>query len=168
MRESRPTAASPGPRESGPDYPGVLRPRLARAGAALCVAVVAVLAVVSFPRALGRLDAKADENAALNYDDREFGGGNALGVDKSLLYEARALIPARASYRLVTGPYLDTSNPLTAPHVGEFARSFLMPRRPQDEARWIICYGCDRRSLGRRFRVLWQEGPAMAVGRLVP
>jgi len=140
--------------------------RVVRLGVALCVALAAVFGLVYTAQAVERLQEKAQENAALNYDDREFGGGNSLGVDKAAFYEARALIPREARYRLVTGPALDTSNPLTKPHIEEYARYFLMPRRPAGDARWIICYGCDRSRLGRRFQVLWQNGSGIAVGRL--
>jgi hypothetical protein len=141
---------------------------LLRLGVAVSAALAAVLALVYTVQAIDRLQAKAQENAALNYDDRELGGGNSLGVDKAALYEARALIPRDGSYRLLTGPALDTSNPLTKPHIEEYARYFLMPRRPAGDARWIICYGCDQSKLGRRFQVLWQSGSGIAIGRLRP
>ncbi|MER3412550.1 MAG: hypothetical protein C4305_09830 [Thermoleophilia bacterium] len=166
MSEPNRIQARPGTERDRPRSAEAWRVGVARLGVALCVAAAVLVALVYFPRALDCLDAKASENAALNFDDREVGGGNALSVDKDVLYEARALIPPRASYRFFTGPRLHSSNPLTAPHIGEFARFFLMPRRPDDEARWIICYGCDLGSLGGRFHLLWQGQPGMAVGRL--
>lgn len=115
--------------------------------------------------AVDRLTAKAEENAALNYDDREVGGGNSLGVDKAALYEARALIPERGRYRVVTGPRTPDS---LAPHVAGFVRSFLLPRRLDERAPWVLCYGCDPAALEGRLHVLWRNQAGILIGRLLP
>jgi hypothetical protein len=125
---------------------------------AFWVAVTLVVGLVYFVKAVDRLGADAREHAALNYDDREFGGGNALGVDKGALTEARGRIPEHGTYRLVVGA--------SATNVDHFARYFLMPRRPDPNARWVLCYGCDVSSLGAELHVVWQNDAGVAVGRL--
>jgi hypothetical protein len=116
------------------------------------------LGLVYFVRAVDRLDGDASQNAAANYDDREFGAGNALGVDKEALYEARAWIPDNEAYRVVTG-----SSP---GEIAAYARYFLMPRRPDSDARWVLCYGCDLSRFGEEFHIVWQNDAGIALGRL--
>ena len=67
--------------------------RVVRSGVAACVGIAVVLGVVYLVRAVDRLGDAAAANAAANYDDREFAGGNSLVVDKRALYQARSLIP---------------------------------------------------------------------------
>lgn len=129
-----------------------------RLGVAACVAVVVVLGLVYLAKAVDRLGDEAGGNAAANYDDREFAGGTALGVDQEALSEARGWIPEHATYRLAVGP--------SATNVDQFARYFLMPRRPDPDARWVLCYVCDRSRFGDRLQVLWQNDAGIAVGRL--
>lgn len=138
---------------------------IARLGVVLCVAVAVVFGVVYLVRAVDRLGDDATRNAASNFDDREFAGGNSL-VDKRALYEARALIPEDGTYRVVAGPGVEGATELTEPYIDQFARSFLMPRRPAADARWILCYGCDVSELGGRFQVVWQNGAGIALGTI--
>jgi hypothetical protein len=131
---------------------------LVRLGVALCVAITLVVGLVFFAKAVDKLGADATVNAEANTDDRELAGGNSLGLVEEALTEARGLIPERAAYRLVVGP--DAAN------IGQFARYFLMPRRPTSDARWVLCYGCDLSSLGDDLDVVWQDDAGIAVGRL--
>jgi hypothetical protein len=139
---------------------------VARFGVVLCVAVALAYGLVYAVRAIDHLGQDARKNAALNYDDREFAGGNSLVVDKGALYEARALIPENETYRVVAGPGVTGATELTEPYIDQYVRSFLMPRRPSADARWIICYGCDVASLGEGFTVLWQDDFGILLGRL--
>jgi hypothetical protein len=138
---------------------------VARLGVALCVAVASVFGVGYFVRAVDRLGDDAARNAAANFDDREFGGGNSLGVDKRALYEARAVIPEDESYRLVAGPGVKGATELSEQYIDQFARYFLMPRRPAPDASWIVCYGCDRAELGESLEVVWDGGQGIVLGR---
>src|SRR5437773_11566357 len=133
-------------------------------GVVVCVVVATALALVDLRIAIGRCEDAAAANSALSFDDREFAGGNGVVVDKAALYEARSLIPARESYRVVTGSKLGGGTALTLPFIESFARYFLMPRRPEQDARWIICYGCDVRALGGHLDVLWQDANGIRVG----
>ncbi|MGH3134094.1 MAG: hypothetical protein ACRDNY_10225 [Gaiellaceae bacterium] len=141
---------------------------IARLGVVLCVALALGYGVVYFVKAVDWLGDEAGSNSAQNLDDREFAGGNALVVANAPLYEARGLIPENETYRVVTGPNVAGASDLTEDYVDQFARYFLMPRRPSPDARWIICYGCDPEDdLGNDFEVLWQgETPGILLGRL--
>lgn len=139
---------------------------IARLGVIFCLVVAVVFGVVYFVRAVDRLGDDAGRNAALNFDDREFAGGNSLVVDKRALYEARALIPEDGTYRIVSGPRVEGATELTEPYIDQFARYFLMPRRPAADARWILCYGCDVSELGGRFQIVWQNGAGIALGTI--
>ena len=139
---------------------------IARLGVILCVAVAVVFGAVYLWRAVDRLGDDAGRNAMSNFDDREFAGGNSLVVDKRALYEARALIPEDGTYRVVTGPGVEGATELTEPYIDQFARSFLMPRRPKPDASWILCYGCDVSELGPGVEVVWENGGGIALVRL--
>ncbi|MDQ3671152.1 MAG: hypothetical protein M3364_01760 [Actinomycetota bacterium] len=139
---------------------------IARLGVVLCTAAALVTGLVYFVKAVDRLGDTARTNAAQNFDDREFAGGNAVVVGNRALYEARALIPEDGTYRVVSGPGVEGATELTAPFIDHYARYFLMPRRPSADARWIICYGCDRAELGEGFEVLLEDEAGILVGRL--
>jgi len=139
---------------------------IARLGVVLCTAVALGYGLVYFVKAVDRLGDTARTNAAQNFDDREFAGGNALVVGNRPLYEARALIPEDETYRVVTGPAVQGATELTASFIDHYARYFLMPRRPAPDARWVICYGCDPASLGDGFEILLEDEAGILVGRL--
>lgn len=138
---------------------------IARLGVVLCVGVAVVFSAVYLWRAVDTLGDTAGRNAALNFDDREFAGGNSLVVDKRALYEARALIPEDGSYRVATGPGVEGATELTEPYIDQFARSFLMPRRPKPDAGWILCYGCDVSELGPGVEIVWGNGAGIALAK---
>jgi hypothetical protein len=139
---------------------------IARLGVILSVVIAVAFGLVYFVLAVERLGDDADRNAALNFDDREFGGGNSLVVDKRALYEARALIPKDETYRIVAGPGVKGATDLTQPYIDQFARYFLMPLRPASDAHWILCYGCDRSELGGRFKIAWQNDGGISLGTI--
>lgn len=139
---------------------------LARLGVALCVAATVLLGGMYAFVAVSDLTAEARANASENYDDREFGGGNALVVDKRALYEARALVPEDGTYRVVAGPGVEGATELTEPYIDQFARSFLMPRRPAPDAPWVLCYGCDLAELGENLRIVWTNDAGISLARL--
>jgi hypothetical protein len=139
---------------------------IARLGVVLCVAVALGYGLVYFAKAADRLGDQASSNAALNFDDREIAGGNALLADSAPLFEARGLIPEDETYRVVAGPNVEGATELTEDFIDQYARYFLMPRRPSADARWILCYGCDPAALGEGFEVLWRDDDGVAIGRL--
>jgi len=134
-----------------------------RLGVIGCTVAIAAFGVVYLVRAVDRLDDAARANAAANYDDREFGGGNSLVVDKRPLYEMRARLRTDESYRVATGPGVQGATELTEPFIEQFARYFLMPRRPDPGAAWILCYGCDPAELARPTRSVWDDGAGISI-----
>jgi len=128
-----------------------------------CVTVAIAFGFVYFVRTVDRLGDTARTNASTNFDDREFAGGNSLVVDKRALYEARALIPEDESFHVVAGPGVEGATELTEPYIDQFARFFLMPRRPAADADWIICYGCDRATIDRPTAVVWDSGSGITL-----
>jgi hypothetical protein len=137
--------------------------RLSRVGVAACVAVASIWGFVYFVRTVDRLGDDARTHSAENFDDREFAGGNSLVADKRALYEARALIPEDGSYRIVPGPRVAGATELTEAYIDQYARYFLMPRRPDPDAEWIICYGCDPAAIERPATVVWDGGGGITI-----
>jgi hypothetical protein len=123
----------------------------------------AVIAVVYWVKALSDLGASATANSRLSYADREVAGGNSVVLDQRAPYRARALIPPRARYRVVTGGRLEGATALTRTFVGDWFRYFLMPLRPAAGARWVVCYGCE---LGSRYVVRWRGDDGISIGLL--
>lgn len=137
---------------------------IARLGVILCVSIAVVLGFGYFVRAIDRLGDDAARNAATNFDDREFAGGNSLVADKRALYEARGRIPEDGTYRVLVGPRaVEGATELTKPYIDQFARSFLMPRRPAPDAPWILCYGCDDESVEVPATVVWDNGAGIEL-----
>ena len=137
-----------------------------RLGVVACICTAGVLGLVYFVRAVDSLDDAARTNAAANFDDREFGGGNSLLADKRSLYEARSLIPEDGRYRVVAGPNVVAGGTdLTLPYIDQYVRYFLMPRRPAADAHWILCYGCDPSDLDRPTQTVWDDGGGISILR---
>jgi hypothetical protein len=133
------------------------------AGAAV---VAAVFGAIYLAKAVSDLDRTASTNSKQSYDDREIAGGNSIVVDQQAAYQARALIPENARFRVVVGPHLRERTDLTETFVGDWFTYFLMPRRPADDASWIICYGCETSSLGRPYKPRWSDDVGISIGRL--
>ena len=138
---------------------------IARLGVVLCTATALVVGVAYFVKAVDRLGDTARTNAAQNFDDREFAGGNAVVVVNRPLYEARALIGEDETYRVVTGPDVAGATELDGV-VHRPLRTLLPHAAPPPDARWIICYGCDRSKLGDDFEVLVDDDAGIVLGRL--
>jgi hypothetical protein len=132
--------------------------------ATVLLAAVGIVAIVYFVKAVVKLDNTASNNSALSYADREIGGGNSILVDQEAAYEARALIPSMGTYRVRVGPGLRNATPLTSTYVESWFAYFLMPRRPAEDARWIICYGCDRSDLAPSFVERWHDENGISIG----
>jgi hypothetical protein len=137
---------------------------IARLGVVLCVALALGYGLVYFVKAVDRLGDRARENAGLNFDDREFAGGNAV-ISNLPVYEARGLIPEDETYRYVVGASVEGGDEVTAQQVGDFVRYFLMPRRPAPDAAWIFCYACEPAELGDGVEILYQDDDGMLVAR---
>jgi hypothetical protein len=139
---------------------------LARICVAYVVAVSLVLVVIELPKRLRELGDIAGANASLSFADREIAGGNSVLADQQLAYEARAIIPRGAPYRLVIGPKVTKQASLSTASLPGWLRYFLMPRRESNSAQWVICYGCDPAALGARYVSLWHDEYGISVGHL--
>jgi hypothetical protein len=109
-----------------------------------CVAVVLAALAVRYPAAFRDANDTARANAALDLVDRALGAGNSVFPDQRLLVEARGLIPPRDSFAVAVGAPQPGWTELTASSGELFLRSFLLPRRFDPAARWIVCLACDR------------------------
>ena len=133
----------PGSASAWLDWPaGVIR-----TGVVFVVAVTLVGVVLAYPGAVRGRDARAAQNSALSYTDREIAGGNDLVADQLAAYQARARIPAGETFWVDVGQDYAGGSALTRFYVGDYYRYFLMPRRPSPDAHWIICYGCEPREV---------------------
>ena len=141
---------------------------LVRTGVVLLTCAVFAAVVVTYPSVLRELGDDASRNSALSYTDREIAGGNELVPDQGAAYAARALIPKDESYDVAVDPGFDGGSELTVPFVESYYRYFLLPRRPSEDAKWVICYGCDLREDGSRFEVVWDGGEGVSILRARP
>jgi hypothetical protein len=141
------------------------RRHVSRAITVVCLALVFSVVAVRYPKALSQLGDSASSNSSLSFEDREIAGGNSIIVDQRAAYEARALIPMTDSYRVVVGPNLQRKTGLTEGFVTSWLTYFLMPRRPAEDAHWVICYGCDLAMLGPSSEVRWQDDDGISIRR---
>jgi hypothetical protein len=111
---------------------------------AFCTAVVLVALAVRYPEAFHDANETARANAALDLIDRDVGAGNSVFPDQALLVEARGLIPPDERFAVAVGAPQPGWTELTADSAEPFLRSYLLPRRLDPDARWIVCVGCDR------------------------
>jgi hypothetical protein len=138
-----------------------------RAAVVACASAALVVGVLGAVDGLLEQGERAGENARRDWAEREFGGANSLGADKEALYAARALIPPGSSYRLLLGDPIPGGNELSARGLPDFTRHFLLPRRPAEQAEWVICYGCDPAALGD-YTPVWDGGAGISVGTVGP
>jgi hypothetical protein len=111
---------------------------------AFCVAVTLVALVVRYPDAFADANETARTNAALDLVDRNVGAGNSVFPDQQLLVQARGLSPQDESFAVAAGDPQPGWTDLTAGSAEPFLRYYLLPRRLDPNARWIVCLGCDR------------------------
>jgi hypothetical protein len=109
-----------------------------------CVAVMLVATAVRYPDAFRDANDAARANARLDLLDREVGGGNSVVPDQSLVVVARGLIPADETFTVAVGERQPGWTDLTAPFAETYARYFLLPRRLEPDAPWILCFACAR------------------------
>jgi hypothetical protein len=111
---------------------------------AFCLAVTLVALAVQYTDAFRDANDTARANAALDLIDRKVGAGNSVFPDQQLLVEALGLIPSDESFAVSVGPPQPGWTELTADSAEPFLRSFLLPRRIDPNAPWIVCLACDR------------------------
>ena len=131
---------------------------------AFCVAVTIVALAVRYPDAFHDANETAEANAALDLVDRELGAGNSVFPDQRLLVEARSLIPANESFAVAAGDPQPGWTELTAGSAEPFLRYFLLPRRLDPDARWIVCVGCDRSAYSGA-QTIWEGDNGLSILR---
>lgn len=105
-------------------------------------------------------------NASLDYLDREIGGGNSVLPDQRVAIAARGHIPPGGTFRVEVGSPQEGWSELATPDALEtYMRFFLLPRRPADDAPWIVCFGCDR-GAHPGAAVVWEGDEGLAILRL--
>jgi len=132
-----------------------------------CVAVSVVALVVRYPDALGDANDTARANASLDAVDRAVGAGSSVFPDQGLLVEARGLIPTNESFTVAVGDPQPGWTELTAGSAELFLRSFLLPRRLDRNARWIVCLACDRTAYPGADAV-WEGDDGISILRREP
>jgi hypothetical protein len=135
---------------------------------AFCSTVILVAVAVRYPEAFRAANDAARANASLDYLDRQLGGGNSVLPDQAIALEARGLIPERGSFAVAVGPRRPGWSELAVPAVIDpFMRYFLLPRRPRDDAPWVLCFGCDR-SAYPGARTVWEDDEGLSILRRPP
>ncbi|MDQ3121146.1 MAG: hypothetical protein M3Q59_01265 [Actinomycetota bacterium] len=137
-----------------------------RVGVVFLVVVAAVAAVVAYPGVIADLGDQASVNDGLSFSDREVAGGNGVVDDQRAVYEARARIPADATYHVAVSDEFEAESVLTVPYVSSYFEYFLMPRRPAEGAPWVICYGCDVTAYGEDATEVWTNGEGISILRV--
>jgi hypothetical protein len=139
-----------------------------RAGVVVCVTAAIATALVKLPDAVGLFDLRADLNAASSYSHRTHTHREWSPAAGEVLETARLWMPEDARYRVVLGPRFDSTRSADFSH--QLLYGFLLPRRPtrSERAEWLICYGCDRKTLGDRFELIAQVEGGPTFGRMRP
>jgi hypothetical protein len=131
---------------------------------AFCVVTTLVALAVRYPAALHDANETAKANAALDLVDRTVGAGSSVFPDQSLLVEAGGLIPANDSFAVAAGNPRPGWTELTAGSAEPFLRYFLLPRRLDPKAPWIVCIGCDR-SVYSSVMTVWEGDNGLSILR---
>ena len=139
-----------------------------RVAVVFLVGVTLGAVVLEYPSVLRDAGRDASRNSSLSYADREIAGGNGLVADQLAVYEAKGRIPVGETYHVVVSPSYVHGSSETVEHVAGYYRYFLLPRRPAEDARWIVCYGCDTASYGARAEVVWEGDDEISIMRLRP
>jgi hypothetical protein len=129
-----------------------------------CVTVTLVALVVRYPQAFRDANRTARANAALDLVDRTVGAGNSVFPDQALLVEARGLIPPNETFTVAVGDPQPGWTDLTAGSAEPFLRSYLLPRRLDTDARWIVCLACDRAAYPGA-DVVWEGEDGLSILR---
>jgi hypothetical protein len=118
-----------------------------------------------YPQAFADANRQARANAALDYVDRELGGGNSVLPDQAIAIEARGRIPADDTFTVSVGePQEGWSELATQDAIDTYMRYFLLPRRPSGSAPWILCFACDR-AAHTDTEVEWEDEEGLAILR---
>jgi hypothetical protein len=98
-----------------------------------------------YPHAFNGANRAARANARLDNIDRALGGGNSVLPAQAIAIEARGRIPTHGTFAVAVGPRQPGWSVLADPaSVENYMRYFLLPRKTDPDAPWILCFACDR------------------------
>lgn len=131
-----------------------------------CVAVMLVALAWLYPHEFADANSTARANARLDYLDREIGGGNSVIPDQAIAIEARGHIPERDTFTVAVGEPREGWSELAIPDtLDTYMRYFLLPRRTNADAPWIVCFACDRSAFPDAKPVWEDEEHGLAILR---
>jgi hypothetical protein len=138
-----------------------------RLAVALLTALALAAAAWLYPGAVRDLGQVAETNSALSFADRDVGGGNSILPQQQTAYELRGRIPEGDRYHVIVGEALEGWPALTVTSIDPFLRFWLLPRRVDPAARWIVCVGCDPATLGD-VEDVWSDSAGVRLLRRRP
>jgi hypothetical protein len=123
------------------------RGALGRLVVLFCLGVMLVSLAWHYPREFADANRAARANARLDHVDRALGGGNSVLPAQAIAIEALGRIPEHDTFTVAAGEPLEGWSELAIPPTLEnYMRYFLLPRRTDPDAPWIVCFACDRRA----------------------
>lgn len=79
--------------------------------------------------------------------------------------EARARIPDDGTFTVAVGDAREDWSELATPGaIDSYLRYFLLPRRPDPDAPWVLCLACDRSSYPNS-TVVWTDDEGLSILR---
>jgi hypothetical protein len=130
---------------------------LGRIVVVFCVVVVLVALAWLYPRAFADANRSARANARLDNIDRELGGGNSVLPAQAIAIEARGRIPDHGTFAVAVGSRQPGWSVLADPaSLENYMRYFLLPRKTDPVAPWILCFACDPRAYPGA-RAVWED-----------
>lgn len=115
------------------------------------------LALARYPSAVRGLNNRAAHNAQLSATDRELELADTLGISRSFVVAAKRLVPAGASFAVVTGPNAHARSSLTLTGLPAYLQNLLMPRIAlEGGGTWLLCYGCELDKAGP-LDIVWRR-----------
>ena len=112
-----------------------------------------------YPHAFNGANRAARANARLDNIDRALGGGNSVLPAQAIAIEARERIPTHGTFAVAVGPRQPGWSVLADPaSVENYMRYFLLPRKTDPDAPWILCFACDRSAYPGATAV-WEDSP---------
>jgi hypothetical protein len=110
-----------------------------------------------YPGAFREANDAARANDRLDVVDRELGGGNSVLPAQAIAVEARGRIPEDGTFTVAAGPRQPGWSSLALPATLEnYMRYFLLPRKTDPGAPWILCFACDPAAYPGA-RVVWED-----------
>ena len=122
-----------------------------------CVGVIVVALAWLYPHSFAQANRTARANARLDWVDRELGGGNSVLPAQGIAVEARGWIPERGTFAVAVGEPRPGWSELAIPaSLENYMRYYLLPRKIDPDAPWILCFACDR-SAYPGARAVWED-----------